>query len=176
MPSGIWALGIPLDYVTIVGRGTQPQPHTQPQDPSQGTEGQKELIYASGVITGLMAAWQQVTSQGIVELLVTRGNDTFEIRGMLSGAVGHLPKAGLVAPGEDLHRINVEGAPMPFRPYEAVAFWRDCERFIETAAPAVSGVAVDLAGRGRLEGDDVSRLATAAMAGRPHMWIPPWAN
>jgi Glyoxalase-like domain len=43
------SLGIPLEYVTIVGHGSQLRPHTQPADVTAGTHGQKALVCVSGV-------------------------------------------------------------------------------------------------------------------------------
>lgn len=46
--AGFWSQGIPLNYVTIIGHGSQPRAHTQPMDVTHGTHGQKVLVCASG--------------------------------------------------------------------------------------------------------------------------------
>ena len=95
-------MGIPLKYVTIVGYGTQPRPHTQPVDVTAGTYGQNVLVRVCGVIAGWWFNRQILSDPGIIELLVGSPDDQFELTGMLSGRKTRLPRAPWVAPGEDL--------------------------------------------------------------------------
>jgi hypothetical protein len=168
------ALGIPLDYVTIVGHGSQPRAHTQPVDVAVGTHGQKTLVCASGVITGFEFSGQRLTDAGIAELLTGSADDQFELEGMLSGRITRLARAAFVGRGEDLERISPEVTEGSFTPASAVIFWRDCESFVKSITPAVDAIAEQLVARGRLPGDETTRIAVAAMAGRPAPWIPPW--
>ena len=168
------ALGIPLDYVTIVGDASQPRPHTQPVDVTEGTHGQKTLVCASGVITGFEFSRQRFTDTGIAELLTGSADDQFALEGMLSGRIIRLPRAPFVGHGEDLERISPEATEGSFTPASAVIFWRDCERFVQSITPAVDAIAEQLVVQGRLPGDATARIAAAAMAGRPAPWIPAW--
>jgi hypothetical protein len=169
-----WAMGIPLEYVTIVGYGTQPRAHTQPVDVTAGTYGQNVLVRVSGVIAGWWFNRQILTDAGIVELVVGSTDDQFELTGMLSGRRTRLPRAPWVRPGEDLASISPEGGGQPFTPTRAVMFWRQCEIFVASVSPAIEAIAGEVVRRGRTDGDEVSRLARTAMAGRPVAWIPPW--
>ncbi|MGH3277269.1 MAG: hypothetical protein ACRDNZ_23440 [Streptosporangiaceae bacterium] len=171
---GYWSQGIPLAYVTIVGHGSQPRPHTQPVDPAQAGYGQKILAYASGVIAGFQYNRQRLSDAGIAELLVGSADDQFEIVGLVSGARTRLPRAPLVGPGEDLELISPEATEQPFTASHAVTFWRDCERFVVSVAPAIDAIAQRLAGSGHLGGSEVAALAVAGMTGRPTAWIPRW--
>jgi hypothetical protein len=168
-------LGIPLAYVTIVGYGSQPRPHTQPIDLTAGTHGQRTLVCASGVIAGFEFSRQRPTDIGIAELLAGSADDQFELEGRQSGRIIRLPRIAFVGHGEDLERISPEATEEPFTPESAVIFWRGCERFVESITPAVDAIAEQLIARGCLPGDKTARLAAAAMAGRPAPWIPPWA-
>ena len=40
-------LGIPLDYVTVVGHGSQHRPHTQPVDVTAGRHGQRTFVWSN---------------------------------------------------------------------------------------------------------------------------------
>lgn len=168
------ALGIPLDYVTIVGHGSQPRPHTQPIDVTAGTHGQRTLVCASGVIAGFEFSRQQLTDTGIAELLVGSADDQFELEGTQSGRIIRLPRVAFVGHGEDLERISPEATEESFTPENAVIFWRDCERFVESITPAIAAIAEQLVARGHLPGDETAHLAAAATDGRSAPWIPPW--
>jgi hypothetical protein len=169
-----WAMGIPLEYVTIVSYGTQPRPHAQPVDVTAGTYGQKVLVRVSGVIAGWWFNRQILSNAGIVELLVGSTDDQFKLTGMLSGRRTRLPRAPLVGPGEDLESISPEGGGQPFTPARAVMFWRQCEIFVASVSPAIDAIAGAVVRHGRIGGEEASRLARTAMAGRPVPWIPPW--
>ena len=168
------SLSIPLDYVTIVGHGSQPRPHTQPVDVTAGTHGQKTLVWVSGVIAGFDFSRQQLSDRGIVELLVGSTDDQFELVGIHSGRRTRLPRAGFVGQGEDLERISPEATEQPFTANDAIIFWRDCERFVASITPAIDAIAELLVTRGHLQGDEAAELATAAMTGQLAPWIPLW--
>jgi hypothetical protein len=172
--AGFWSQGIPLDYITIVGHGSQPRPHTQPVDVTSGTRGQRILISTSGVIAGFWFNRQIMSDKGIAELLTGSEDERFELVGMFSGQKTRLSRAPLTAPGEDLHRISPEALEHPFTAEHAVILWRHCERFVESVLPAIDAIAEKLVSRGRLDGDEAAQLATTAMAGRPVPWIPAW--
>lgn len=168
-----WALDIPLAYVTMVGRGQQHRPHVRPVDVNQGTHGQKALVGASGLIAGFSYNGQRMTDSGIVELLVGSADGRFELQGVSYGAVNRLPRGPLFGAGEDLERVRPEGAENSFTPDRAVAFWRDCERFVASVAAVIGAIAPELVRLGSLEGTDIFRLAAAAMA-RSSALIPWW--
>jgi hypothetical protein len=146
--AGYCAIGIPLAYLTMVGRGQQDRPHVQPVDVRQGTNGQKVLIGASGVTAGFIHNGQRLTHTGIVELLVGSPDDQFELQGVYSGTLSRLPRTPLFAPGEDLERVKPEGAENAFTADRAIAFWRDCETFVLSVAPIIETIAPQLLRRG----------------------------
>lgn len=174
---GYWAQGIPLAYVTMVGYGFQPRPHTQPLEVTGGTQGQRLLVYASGVVATLFYSQQNLPDTGIVELLLGSADDRFEVVGEHTQTRIRLPRANYTRPGEDLGRIDpavVIG--QPFTAENAVSFWRDCERFIISVLPAVIAVAGPLTKRALLSGDEAAELASAAMEGQAPPWIPSWTT
>ena len=172
---GYWAQDMPLAYVTMVGYGSQPRPHTQPVEITVGTRGQRVLAYASGVVTTLCYSQQELGDIGIVELLIGSADDRFEVMGRHTQTRTRLPRANYTSPGEDLGRIDpavVTG--QPFTVEKAINFWRDCERFIISVLPAVAAVSRSLISHGLLSGDEAASLASAAMQRQPPAWIPPW--
>lgn len=169
-----WAQGIPLAYVTIVGCEAQPRPHTQPIDVNGGTYGQQVLARTAGLVVELQFSRQHISDAGIVELLLGSGDDRFELVGMLSGTISRQPRGPRVGPGEDLWHISPEGAERPFTAGQAIDFWRDCERFVTSAAPAVAVIAGELLRRGFLTGEEVAQSASAAMIGQSPVLVPLW--
>jgi hypothetical protein len=170
-----WALEIPLAYVTTVGRGQQDRPHVQPIDVKQGTHGQKALVGASGLIAGFIHNGQHLTDRGIVELLVGSADGRFELQGVTYRAVNRLPRDPLFGAGEDLERVRPDKeAGNPFTADRAIAFWRDCERFVVSVVPIIKAIAFQLVRLGTLEGKEAARLAAAAMPGRTRVQIPWW--
>lgn len=63
-----WALDIPLAYMSMVGRGQEDRQHVQPVEVKQGTNGQKVLIGASGVVAGFIHNGPCVTATGRADL------------------------------------------------------------------------------------------------------------
>lgn len=109
-------------------------------------------------------------------MLLGSADGQFETVGIFSGTRTRMPRAPLVRPGEDLALISPEVAEQPFTVDRAITFWRHCERFVTSVTPAIDAIARELASRGQLDGDEVVRLAVAAMTGRSAAWIPPWVT
>ena len=169
-----WAQGIPLDYVTIIGHGTMPRPHTQPVDVNSGSLGQKLLINASGVISGFWRNNWEFSDVGIAELLIGSADGCFETLGSLSGRVTRIPRAGLIGPGEDLEpAVWLMGGKVSAYDH-AIRYWRECERFVASVMPAIAAITPHLIERGEVPGDEVAVRAAVAMAGQPDPWLPGW--
>jgi hypothetical protein len=93
---------------------------------------------------------------------------------MPPGTISRQPRGPRVGPGEDLWHISPEGAEHPFTARQAIDFWRDCERFVTSVAPAVAVIARELLRREFLTGDEVAQLASTAMIGQSPVRMPLW--
>lgn len=169
-----WAQGIPLDYVTIIGHGLMPRPHTQPVDVNEARLGQKLLINASGVISGFWRNNWEFSDVGIAELLIGSADGCFETIGALSRRASRIPRAGLIGPAEDLElAVWLMGGKLAAYDH-AIRYWRECEQFLASVMLAVAAITPRLIERGELPGAEVASRAAAAMAQQPTAWIPAW--
>jgi hypothetical protein len=169
------SLGHALEYVTIIGHEHEPRPHTKPSDGYSATHGQEALIGASGLIAGFWFNRQIMSDAAIVELLTGSADDRFELVGQVWGRRTRLLRAPYVGPHDDLAPVSPEaGAPL-LTPDDAIAFWRQCEAFVQSVTPAINMIAGEVLKHGRIGGDEADRLARTAMVGRPPARIPPWA-
>lgn len=165
------ALGWELSYVTIASGGPEPRGQTMPVDPYLGTIGQRLLVAASGVITGFLANGWRLTDRGVRELFCGSQDNRFEALHM-SGTVSRLDRAIAVGPSEDLEPFSIEGADVPFAPEDAVAVWRDCERFVASTVDAAAAIAQQLVAHDTVSGDDASMIFETVMLDRPAALIP----
>lgn len=172
---GYVVLGIPLEYVTIVGHGLMPLAHTQPVNLSQATRRQQELINTSGVLAGLRINYWRVTPLGVMELLIASVDGQFEVRGMRSRQTSRMDRANLVDAPADLAIVVERFGNRLDAAEEVGSFWQGCEKFVDSVATAVVSVSAQLLQAGEVDGDQVEQLVHQAMTGKTPC-IPSWVG
>lgn len=113
----------------------------------------------------------------IVQLVLGGRGDRFEVDEAATGQVAVRPsRIPPVSPGGDLQGMAVAFAAMPRAEAgpEVIRLWREAEWFAKELRPAIDALAAAVIARGELSYAEASRVATAAMAGRPVPVLAEW--
>jgi hypothetical protein len=167
------ALGYPVERITLIG---QQGPTTYPVEGVLKLFGQLVLIQVSGFVADYQRRGLRMRGSQVAKLLIGGDGDRFEVDNAFGQVAVRPSRAFSVAPGADLHEWAALVAREHHPPALIVSMWRECEAYTAACRPAIDALAAQLLGGSDIDGADASRIAAAAMAGKPVQEAPDWAR